>query len=455
MLASFQAWYQEHQDQILSDYFEFLRFPSISTDPKYKGEIHKTALWLQHYLKKMGMAAELWETTNHPVVFATHLKAGPDRPTVLIYNHYDVQPVDPLEQWKSPPFEPVIRDGKVYARGASDNKGQCFYFLTALKAFLQKTEKLNVNLKLFIEGEEECGSSGSTDILKKRREELKADYVVILDMGIPEAGVPAITLGLRGIVALEVTCRNSRIDLHSGVHGGVALNPNRALATALSKLWDAQGKIAVPGFYDAVTVPRKEELSQIDQSFDEDRLRRVFGIQAFQGEPGWSLWASNKIRPTIEINGISGGYTGEGFKTVIPSQAKAKISCRLVPNQDPQKTAHQVADFLKTCVPPGIELSFIFDHGGKAVRTSPDTKVAKLAAEAYAEVFKKPCLKMFCAATVPIVADLAQAAGGELALMGVSLDEDDIHAPNEHFGLDQFYQGYQVMTSFLTRLNRG
>ena len=447
-----KSWYQTHERRILEDYIAFLKLPSISTDPAYASDVQKTAEWVGTRLKKMGFKVDLWKTKKHPVVFATHL-TDPSRPTVLIYHHYDVQPVDPLEKWKSPPFEPVIKDGYVYARGASDNKGQCFATLTALQAVFDLCKKVDLNIKLFIEGEEECGSEGALQMVHEKKEALKADYLLIVDAGFPAADIPAITIGLRGIVALEVKCRNSKIDLHSGIHGGIALNPNRALIELLAQLWDASGKVAVPGFYDQVATPSKEELKEVFQEVDLNYLKKQFGLKAFRGEGSYSLWESNAIRPTLEINGISGGYAGAGFKTVIPAEAVAKISCRLVPNQDPQKIAHLIEQFLKKRAPKGIELEVTHDHGGRPVRTSPKTKLAQLCADAYAEVCEKPCQKIFCGASIPLVADLAEAAKGEVAMIGVGLDSDDIHAPNEHFGLGQLQTGFLAMGRILGRLS--
>lgn len=450
-IEELRSWYKDHETQILDDYFSFLKIPSISTDPAYKEDVKKAAEWVGHRLKKIGFKVDLWKTGGHPVVFATHM-IDPSRPTVLIYHHYDVQPVDPIEKWKSPPFEPVIKDGYVYARGASDNKGQCFNTLTALQAVFDLCKKVNLNIKLFVEGEEECGSRGALEMVREKKEALKSDYLLIVDMGLPTIDIPAITIGLRGIVAMEVKCTNSKIDLHSGVMGGIALNPNRALIQLLAKLWDKDGVVAVPGFYDEVTVPTKEELKEISQELDIAYLKKQFGLNAFQGEGSYSLWESNTIRPTLEINGISGGYTGEGFKTVIPSQSFAKISCRLVPNQDPQKIAELIEKFLKKHAPKGIEIEVTHDHGGRPVRTSPHTKLAHLCSDAYAEVFGKPCQKVLCGASVPLVADLSAAVGGEVAMVGVGLDSDDIHAPNEHFGMKQLESGFLAMGRILGRL---
>jgi acetylornithine deacetylase/succinyl-diaminopimelate desuccinylase-like protein len=448
-----KQWFKEHDQKTMEDFCTFLRFPSISTDPQHEKDSRHTAQWLCDYLESMGMQAELWETPGLPVVFGKHMKAGPDRPTVLIYHHYDVQPVDPLSLWKSGPFEPVIRDNQVFARGACDNKGQCFYSLTALKAFLALAKQIPFNIKVFIEGEEESGGKGTLAALKEKQAELKADHLLIVDFGIPSAGVPAITLGMRGLVALNVECSNASIDLHSGSHGGIALNPNRALLSMLSKIWNENGEIQIPGFYDDLLSLPKELLDRIDMSFDLEEYQKSFGVKAFSNEKGYSLKESNWLRPTLEINGMSGGYAGPGFKTVIPAKAFAKISCRLVPNQDPEKIGKSIERFLKSHAPKGIDVKVELHHGAPAFRSHFDSFIVKTAALAYEEVFGKPCKYLFCGASVPIVVDLAQASQAEVAMIGVGLDSDDIHAPNEHFGLDRFELGFLTIGRILGRLS--
>jgi acetylornithine deacetylase/succinyl-diaminopimelate desuccinylase-like protein len=450
-LSELKTWYSKNKETILQDYFTFLKFPSVSTDPAYRNHIDAAASWVEGYLKNIGFKTQIWQTKFHPVVFASR-EVNPKRPTVLIYHHYDVQPTDPIEKWKSPPFEPTIRDGKVYARGASDNKGQCFFTLTALKALFELCNELDLNIKVFVEGEEECGSRGALEVLKTHQKELKADHILVVDGGLPAEDRPAITLGLRGIVTMEVTCLNSAIDLHSGIHGGIVLNPNRALVEMLSKLWDKKGKIAIPGFYKNVAKPTAKELKALQKIVDEKYLRKQFGIKAFKGEGGYSLWESNAIRPTLEINGISGGYTGAGFKTVIPSMASAKISCRIVPNQDPAEIAKSIASYLKKIAPKGLEVTVTTDHGGKPIRSSPDTKIAHVCSDALTEVFGKPCGNILCGASVPLVADLAKVCKGDALVIGVSLDSDDFHAPNEHFSFEQLQQGFLMMGRILGRL---
>jgi acetylornithine deacetylase/succinyl-diaminopimelate desuccinylase-like protein len=449
---NFKKWYHDHQDQIQRDFLTFLSFPSISTNPQYKQETHHAAEWLNSYLKQMGLESELWETTGHPIVFASYLKAGKDRPTVLLYHHYDVQPIDPIELWDSNPFVPVIKNNQVFARGASDNKGQCFYSINAIRAFLELSQKIGINLKIFIEGEEESGGSGTATALPKMKEKLKADYLLVVDLDLPAPDVPAVTIGMRGILAMEVALRNSSVDLHSGMHGGIALNPNRALVTMLSKLWDENGKVAVPGFYDGVRSFSKEILSKLDMTFDKEHYAKSFGVKAFAGEKGFSPLESNWIRPTLEINGITGGYSGIGFKTVIPSKAEAKLSCRLVADQNPIEVGKKISDFLYSIAPHGIEVHVNMHHSAKAFCGSPDSVITQISAKAFEEVFNKPCRLLLCGASVPIVTDLAECSGAEVALIGMGLADDNIHAPNEHFGLDRFEKGFLVIGRILSQL---
>lgn len=451
-IASFQNWYTENKEEILKDFFTFLRFPSISTDPKHEQDVRKTAAWLCDYMKQIGLDVEIWETSGLPSIFGTHLKAGPGRPTLLIYHHYDVQPVDPIELWDSPPFEPVVKNNSVYARGAQDNKGQCFYSITAIRAFLSLVKEVGINLKVFIEGEEESGGHGTTEIVAKRKEELKADYLLIIDTGLPKRGEPGITLGTRGVLSMEVELKNSNTDLHSGSHGGIALNPNRALVSVLAKLWDASGRVTVPGFYDAV---KEADKGKFDPEFDLEAYKKAYGVKAFAAEKGFSLIETNWLRPVLEINGISGGYAGAGFKTVIPSKAIAKLSCRLVPDQDPAKIYQSIVQFLQNNIPEGMELKMHFYHGAPAFRSQTDAPIVKIVAQAYEEVFKKKCRYLLDGASIPIVVDLTKASGAQTVLMGFGLGEDNIHAPNEHFGLDRFEMGCITVGRLLALLSEG
>jgi acetylornithine deacetylase/succinyl-diaminopimelate desuccinylase-like protein len=452
-LADYKKWFSMHQEATYRDLFTFLRFQTISADPKFSTHIKECADWLVDYLNGIGLDAEIWPTSGHPVVFAQHIKAGKDRPTLLIYQHYDVQPVDPLDLWESDPFEPTIRNENIYARGAQDNKGQCFYTITALKAFLESAESLQFNLKLFIEGEEEIGSAGTLQILKEKKKELQSDYLLVVDSGIPGPGIPAISLGIRGILTMDVMVRTADTDMHSGGMGGVAYNAIRALIQALSQCWNEKGKVVIPHFYEEVEELSEEEKKAFDLSRNEKAIIEEFGLRALCPEPGYTIGESVTIRPTFEINGINGGYTGEGFKTVLPAVASAKISCRLVPKQNPQKIFSNVKKHLEKHLPPKISLEITADHGSFAFRSDRNSLIAKRAAKGYEEVMGKPCKAILTGGSIPITVSLVEASGAEALVMGYGLDSDNIHAPNEHFGLDRFEQGFLTMGSILEQFN--
>lgn len=453
-LNTLQDYYKKHEKEAIDDYFTFLRFPSVSSEPQYKTHIESCAQWVVNYLNKMGFDTQVWPTSRHPVIFASNLKAGPTKPTLLIYNHYDVQPVDPVEEWKSPPFEPTVREGQVYARGAQDNKGQCFYTLYAMKALMDINGNLPINVKFCIEGEEECGSLGLSEILPKKKKELRADYLAIVDMGMRHAHAPAVTLGVRGIVTMDVEVKGTKTDLHSGSHGGVAYNPLHALIEILSKLRDKKGRIKIPGFYSTVQELEPEEKSRINFDFKEDEYISLFGSKPTGGEKGFSPMERAWTRPTIEINGIAGGYSGDGFKTVIPAKAIAKLSCRLVPNQNPEKIAKRVAKFIERRAPDGVEVKVhIHEGGGKAVRANPASKVVQAFSKAYQEVYNTPCAFTYSGGSIPIIQQLSDTSQSEVVLMGLGLPDDQIHAPNEHFGLDRIEKGFLIIARTLEILS--
>jgi acetylornithine deacetylase/succinyl-diaminopimelate desuccinylase-like protein len=451
-VADLKKWYETHQDEIYQDFFSFLRFKGISTDPSFKKDCLATADFLVQYLNNIRMQTQLWTNPGLPVVYAEH-KVSDQRPTVLIYHHYDVQPVDPIELWKTDPFEPKMIDGKVFARGASDNKGQCFATLTALKVCLQSLQQLDVNIKLFIEGEEESGGAGTQITLEEKKKFLQADYVLVVDFDMPKVNVPGITLGMRGIATFNLEFQNSKQDLHSGVHGGIALNPLRALADTLSKMWDENGTISIEHFYDDIKAIPSEDLKKLDLSFDVKSYQNDFGVKAFCNEKGKTLKESNWLRPTLEINGIWGGYTGVGFKTVIPAKAFAKISCRLVPDQDPKIIEKNINNFLQKNVPPGIDWHLEAHHGAKAFRANLRDDIVKIVAISQSEVFAREPEYTLCGASVPIVTDLARVSGGQIALFGTSLSSDDFHSPNEHFALERFKHGFLTMSRILINLS--
>ncbi|CDZ80079.1 Succinyl-diaminopimelate desuccinylase [Candidatus Rubidus massiliensis] len=451
-LEELKQIYQTIKDQALEDYKEFLKFPSISSEKEHKQDVRNCCEWLNNYLINAGLTTEIIETAGHPVVLASYEKAK-NQPTLLIYNHYDVQPVDPIELWKTPPFEPTIRDEKIYARGAQDNKGQCFYTILAIKTLLQVTKELPINIKICIEGEEEFGSFGLSSILKSHKEKFKADYLAIVDVGIPSMQKPALTLGVRGITTMDITIEGTSTDLHSGSHGGLAFNPIHALVELLGALRDKNGRITIPGFYDDVQELDENTKKQFNFSFDESEYLKSFGAEASGGEKNYSPLERAWTRPTLEINGISGGYSGYGFKTVIPAKASAKVSCRLVPNQDPKKIGHLVSDYLQKIAPKGIKVQ-VFNHpgGGKAVRVSPNSLVVKAFAQAYTHVFDKDCDFSLEGGSIPIIPELCQASGAEVVLVGLGLNEDNIHAPNEHFSLDRIEKGFLIIANAIQLL---
>ena len=431
------SWVDAHFAKIQSDWFTFLRFQSISTDPAKRQECDACAEWVKHQLHDAGCKAELIPTSGLPLVYAEDLSAGPNAPTLLIYGHYDVQPIDPIELWESPPFEPVIKNGTVYARGAQDDKGQIFYAIAALRALNACKRKRKVNLKFCIEGEEEKGSEGLASSIESLKQKLSADSLLVVDFGMLDAKTPAISLGARGIITMEVTLRGSEGDLHSGTFGGIAYNPNRALVELLNSCWDHDGKVQVPHFYDDVVMPSSSERAL----FKDLKHELPPGLKAVGGEKGFTPVESAWLRPTLEINGMAGGYFGPGFKTVIPSTAQAKISCRLVPNQDPDRIGKLVADFLRAKVKKGIEIHVEMHHGGKPYRGSSDSLLAKATEIAYEEVCGCPCKRILAGGSIPVIAQLMQAIDAEVVGMGYGLDSDQIHAPNEHFEISRFRKG--------------
>lgn len=453
-LESLIEFYRKHEKEILNDYFEFLKFKSISSEPEFKEDTLNCAKWLKTYLTSIGFTAELWSSQGHPVVYAHHLKAGSSKPTLLIYNHYDVQPVDPLYEWKSPPFEPTIRGNQVYARGAQDNKGQCFYTLLALKYLLSKQNDLPLNIKLCIEGEEECGSTALSKLLNEKKTELKADYLAVIDMGIRGPDSPSISLGIRGIITMDVELEGSPCDMHSGSNGGLAYNPNHALVEILASLRDATGKITIPEFYEDIIPFSEEDKKKVSWTFDAEEYEKIVGAVPSGGEKNLQPLERNWIRPTLEINGISGGYQGAGFKTVIPAKASAKISCRLVPGQDPQKIGRLVADFIEKSAPKGIKAKVnVHSGGGCAVRSNPSSKVVQAFAKAFAEVFNTKVDFVLEGASIPIITELAKVSESEVALVGLALQDDMIHAPNEHFGLDRIQKGFTIVVKAIENLS--
>lgn len=452
-LAELKKWFASHADEIKNDYFSFLRFQSISADPAFQNEMQSCAEWVKNYLKKhCGMASELIETPTYPIVYAEDLRAGKEAPTLLAYGHYDVQPVDPIQLWKSDPFEPVERDGKIYARGAVDDKGQIFYAMVAARAWHEMGKELPINLKFCIEGEEESASVGLSKTLPSLKEKFKTDFLLAIDCGQFDETTPALTVSGRGIAAFELVLKGSNSDLHSGIHGGLAYNPNRALVELLAKIWDADGRIQIPGFYDDVLVLDEKAKGQFSCRFDEASYQKEFGVGAIGGEKGFSFAEKNGLRPTVEINGMSGGYTGKGFKTVISREASAKLSCRLVPNQDPKKISNAVIHFLKTNVEKGMHIEVKELDAYEPFWGNADSLLGKALKVAATEVMKKECKKVLGGGSIPVISLMAKSLECEVLGMGQYLPSDDIHAPNEHFDFKRFEYGFLTFARTLELL---
>ncbi|MFZ5827397.1 MAG: dipeptidase [Bacillota bacterium] len=448
------AYFRENREQHLNQLKEFLRIPSISALSAHKEEMRRAAGWLTGELKRIGMTrVEIMETGGHPVVYAERLDQ-PGGPTALIYGHYDVQPVDPLELWVSPPFEPEIRENKLYARGASDDKGQVFMHLKVIEAILQTEGTLPVNLKLLIEGEEEIGSRNLERFIAAHRELLQADLVVISDTGLYARGVPSLTYALRGLAAMEVHVQGAKGDLHSGMFGGAAPNAVTALVQLLSTLHRPQGGVAVQGFYDQVRPLSAEERESFAAlGFDEGGLARELKVQALPGEPGYSVLERLWARPTLELNGIFGGFQGEGTKTVIPARAGAKITCRLVPDQDPARVMDAIEAHLKQHCPPGITLEFVREEGGAPACITPiDHPAIRAAMAALAEAYGKESRFIRSGGSIPVVGTFTKVLGIPSVLMGFGLEEENFHAPNEHFHLENFDTGMRALYSYWYKL---
>lgn len=444
-LQWFKDHFRKHHSSIQDEYIEFLRFSSISADPTMRPQLRACANWIADQLKASGCSVELWNSDDAPIVFGSIRSSNPTAPTVLIYNHYDVQPVDPIDEWDSNPFEPKIEGETVFARGAQDNKGQCLYVLRALQA-LKEFGDLPCHLKFVIEGEEENGSAALINLLPLKQKHLQADYGLVIDAGIRRRDTPAINLGTRGLISLTVTVTGTKHDLHSGLQGGLAYNPLHALVAILSSLRNPDGSIAVPGFYDSVKTPTPSELEHISLAFDEAEWKKEFGQTPTGGETALPPLVRNWLRPTLEINGVHGGYGGKGSKTVIPREALAKISCRLVPDQDPTTIAKLVKACILSRAPQGVSVDVLIHEGGGNATRAYDTTPAFLALEqAMIKVWGKKPERIFDGASIPIISLLGKASGAEVVTWGVGLDTDQIHAPNERFDFSRMEKGFLTL----------
>lgn len=446
---------EKNKNNYIDELKDYLRIPSISTLSANKKDMLTCAKFVSAKLKDAGMNnIKIIKTDGHPLVYGEWLKA-PGKPTVLIYGHYDVQPVDPLNLWKSDPFEPVIKNNKIWARGANDNKGQNFVHLKSVEAYMKTLGKLPLNVKFLIEGEEEIGSSNLEKFLKQNKKLLKCDSVLISDTSLYAEGVPTINYGLRGLTYLEVELTGPNKDLHSGSFGGSVANPINELAKLISKLQDKNGKATIPNFYkDVVPFTKKEKQNIVDLKFSETNYARELGVRELQGEKGYNTLERLWGRPTLDCNGIFGGFTEEGAKTVLPSKATAKISMRLVPNQDPKKIAKEFTKYVKTLVPKGIKIKVTEMHGGSPVVIPLDDPAIKAASNATTKAFGKKTVYTREGGSIPIVVEFVKQLKAPAVLMGLGLDSDNIHSPNEHFSLKSFELGIKSSAYFFDEYSK-
>ncbi len=454
MMEKTQAYIEQHKERFLDELLDILRIPSISADPDYANDVHEMAQKIKEHLLAAGAdRAQIHTTDGHPIVYGEK-SVDTAVPTVLVYGHYDVQPPDPLNLWHSPPFEPEIRktdihpDGAIFARGACDDKGQLFMHIKALESMTQSGE-LNCNIKFLLEGEEEVGSEHLETFCRTHRELLACDVILISDTAIISNDVPSITTGLRGLSYVEVEVTGPNKDLHSGVFGGAVANPINVLAEMITALTDDDHRITVPGFYDRVVDLSEDERRAINAAPHDDRqYMESLQVDALQGEEGYSTLERASTRPTLDVNGIWGGYIGEGAKTVLPAKAFAKISMRLVPDQDPDEITELFAQYFSSLAPPSVKVEVTPHHGGKPAVTPTDSPEYRAAARAMEKTYGKVPIPARGGGSIPIVSLFEEVLRVKTVLMGFGLDSDDIHSPNEHFGVYNFYQGIRTIPYF-------
>ena len=443
------SYAEQNADRFVGELKELLRIPSVSTDPAYADEVRRAAVWLRDHFDAIGMeTTDIIETDGHPIVYADHI-TDPANPTVVVYGHYDVQPPDPLEEWDTDPFEPALHGDRLYARGACDDKGQMFMQVKAAEAYLSGEGDLPVNLKYVIEGEEETGSMAIESYIQSDGSRLDGDVALISDTAMFSPETPSITYGLRGLAYAEITLRGPNRDLHSGNYGGAVHNPINALSRLLADLHDEDHHIAIPGFYDDVRdLTEAERDTYANLPFDEAAWRDTIGIDDVRTEGDYTTLECLSARPTLDVNGMWSGYTGEGAKTVLPSKAHAKLSMRLVPKQSVPDIYDKLEAHLKADVPDTMELSVRRLHGGDPVLVDPSIPPMQAAKDAMGEVRGTDPVFVRNGGTIPVVADFKNHLGLDSVLMGFGLDADAIHSPNESFGLDRFHQGIQAIIRF-------
>jgi len=451
MSSSAVAYASKNHPRFLDELKALLRIPSISTDPEHKADCRKAAEALLSELKRIGMEnGRLIEGEGHPLVYADWLHAA-GKPTVLIYGHYDVQPPDPLDEWLSPPFEPTERNGNIYARGAVDDKGQVVAQVKALESLMAADKKLPLNVRVILEGEEEVGGETIAEFVASKPATLKADFALVSDTELFAPGLPTLCVGLRGMIYTELEVRGAKTDLHSGMYGGVAPNPFVALAQIIAKLKDENGHILIPGFYDDVIPPSKEELAAWSSlPFDEEEYRKAeVGSKVLVGEPGLNVMERTWARPTLEVHGMPGGFIGAGAKTVIPAKATAKISMRLVPGMTPAKAFAQYKSYVEKIAPAGVDVDIRLIHSGDPCLIPVDNPYIQAATRALHEVWGKDTVFIRSGGSIPIVGDFDKHLGLPSVMMGFGLPDDSLHAPNEKFNLKNFELGITSLIRFL------
>ncbi len=446
---------KENQEQFIEELKELLRIPSISTHQENKNDINRAAKFVADKLKQAGLnRVEIFKTEGHPLVYGDWLGA-PGKPTVLVYGHYDVQPVDPIELWNSPPFEPVIKDGKIWARGATDDKGQMFMHIKSVESFFKGKGSLPVNVKFIIEGEEEIGSESLEAFIKTHIDLLKCDAVLVSDTSLFEKGVPTLTYGLRGLSYMEVEVVGPNKDLHSGSFGGAVGNPINILAGMIAKLQDKNGHITIPGFYDDVKKLTKKERENYKRlNFSEKRFAKEIGVKELKGEKGFTTLERIWARPTLDCNGIIGGFTGKGAKTVLPSKVSAKISMRLVPDQKPAKIAKAFTKYINHIAPKSVKVNVKDLHGASPCITPLEASATIAASKAMARAFGKKTVYMREGGSIPIVNVFTTKLKSPVVLMGLGLDSENLHSPNEHFDLNHFKLGIMSSAYFFDEFSK-
>ena len=448
MENTIKDYIQTNKNRFLDELFELLRISSVSADPNYKNEVFKTAELVKEKLIAAGADnVKICPTAGFPIVYGEKI-IDAKLPTVLVYGHYDVQPADPIELWHSNPFEPIIKDEKIYARGACDDKGQMYMHVKAFEIMMQ-TNSLPCNIKFMIEGEEEIGSENLAVFVKQNKKKLAADIILISDTGIVANDTPSITVGLRGLSYIEVEVAGPNRDLHSGLYGGAVANPINILCEMISKLKDEKNHITIPGFYDDVEILSEEERSEMAKvPFSLDEYKQALDLSEVHGEDGYSTNERNSIRPTLDINGIWGGYTGEGAKTVIPAKAYAKISMRLVPYQKSENITKLFKNYFESIAPLSVKVKVTLHHGGEPIVTPSNSFGYKAASKAMETTFGKKPIPVRSGGSIPIVAMFKSELGLDSVLMGFGLDSDAIHSPNEHFGLFNYFKGIETIPYF-------